>query len=242
MLDKSRFKKHGDNNIYLSPNISLDISIFKYISLPNLLLLLSNQFYISTKKNFSDRLEIGTCFLLFLSDFHIAGDTISEEMMLKSERLREQVRGSGDWLTSCWTLKSAEDYLMWKVYSSDNYCVRVETTVGRLLASLDFPDYEVFVSKMCYEREKYIIKDLTDYAYYKFNYYKGEEELRFYFFPLNGDKREGNGTYFDVKEPLSLIKGITLSPFFPAMTNRKLIEYIKRVHGVNDDIIKFSRI
>ena len=55
-------------------------------------------------------------------------------------------------------------------------------------------------------------------------------------------KREGNGTYFDVKEPLSLIKGITLSPFFPAMTNRKLIEYIKRVHGVNDDIIKFSRI
>lgn len=247
MLDVERFKKLEDKNIYVAQDIDPNTSIFKYTELFNLLMLSRNQFYVGAKKNFSDKLESGEEFFILNSDFTIAGEPLPESQVIRSKQFRQEIKKTKDWLTACWTLKKEEDFFMWKTYAPNPFSVRIETTIQNLLDTFDFDDYNIFVDRINYSDIKKCIKDVTDYAFYKYNFYKGEEELRIYFLPtdmhvVDADKH-GNktGVYLQLKSPL-LIKSVLLSPFLRPASKMKLKELLEQQFKINSSLIYSSRI
>lgn len=242
ILDKKQFKKLENKNIYISDDKLLSAPICKYTDLFNLLLLLSNEFYVGAKKRFSDMLESGDCFLNFSVDLNIIGEPLSKMEWKMSQQMREDVKETRDWLTSCWTLKTEEDYFMWKTYAPNLYSVKIETSLLCLLDSLDLSDYEVYISKMNYQDDRHILKDFTAYMFYKYSYYKGEEEVRLYFLPLNPKETKHDSVYLKVKSPDKLITGITLSPFLSQTSKCKLKEFLIKEYNIERELIQTSKI
>lgn len=242
MLDKKQFKKLENKNIYISEDKILSMPICKYTDLFNLLMLLSNEFYVGAKKRFSDMLESGDCFLNFSADFNIAGEPVSEMKWEMSKQMRKDVKETKNWLASCWTLKTEEDYFMWKTYAPAPYSVKIQTTLLCLLDSLDLSNYEVYVSKMNYHGNSHILKDFTAYMFYKYNYYKGEDEVRLYFLPLNPKEIKHDPVYLKVKNPNKFLTDITLSPFLSQTSKCKLKEFLIKEYNVERKLIKASKI
>lgn len=247
MLDLDRFKKLEDKNIYVAQDIDPNTSIFKYTELFNLLMLSRNQFYVGAKKNFSDKLESGEEFFILNSDFTIAGEPLPESQVIRSKQFRQEIKKTKDWLTACWTLKKEEDFFMWKTYAPGPFSVGIETTIQDLLDTFDFDDYNIFVNKINYEGTRKCIKDITDYAFYKYNFYKGEEELRIYFLPtvrhtIETDKNgKETDIYLKLKSPLP-IKSLLLSPFLRPASKIKLKELLEQQFKIGSSLIYSSRI
>ena len=247
MLDFKRFKKSEGKNIYVAKDINPNTSIFKYTELFNLLMLSCNQFYVGLKKNFSDKLESGVEFLILNSDFAIAGESRHESQVKKSKQLRQEIEKTKDWLTACWTLKQEEDFFMWKTYAPNPFSVRIETTIQDLLGTFDFDDYNIFVDRTNYKDTKKCIKDITDYAFYKYNFYKGEEELRIYFLPADmhtietDEHAKKTDVYLQLKSPLP-IKSLLLSPFLRPVSKVKLKELLEQQFKIDSSLIHSSQI
>lgn len=247
MLDFERFTKLDGKNIYVGKDINPNTSIFRYTELFNLLMLSSNQFYVGTKKDFPDKLESGEEFFILSSDFTTTGESRQESQVKKSIQLRQTIKNTKDWLTTCWTFKQEEDFFMWKTYAPNPFSARIETTIKDLFCSFDFDDYNVFVDKINYKGKKKCIKDITDYAFYKYNFYKGEEELRLYFLPTNihtieADKNiKETDVYLQLKYPLK-IKSILLSPFLRPVSKVKLKELLEQQFKIDRSLIHSSQI
>lgn len=240
-LDKTKFEKLDNTNIYISDKKLLSVHICKYTSLFNLLMILSNEYYIGSKKYFPDKLESGDCYLTFAEDFEIADRPHSIEKQERIKQIREDVKKTTDWLTSCWTLKTEEDYFMWRTYAPDPHSVKIDTTLSHLLNSLELSNYEVYISKMNYQPRRHVLQDLTQYAFYKYSYYKGEEEIRLYFLPLTSQEKT-TSVHLNIIDLSQLITGITLSPFLPPTSRNKLREFLIKKYNVKKDLIMYSNI
>lgn len=247
MLDFERFTKLDGKNIYVGKDINPNTSIFRYTDLFNLLMLSRNQFYVGAKKNSLDKLESGKEFFILSSDFAIARESRHESRAKKSRQLRQEIKNTKDWLTTYWTLKQEEDFFMWKTYASSPFSVRIETTIQDLLDTFDFDDYNIFVDKINYKGTKKCIKDITDYAFYKYNFYKGEEELRIYFLPTDmhtieiDEHVKETDVYLQLKSPLP-IKSILLSPFLRSASKVKLKELLEQQFKIDSSLICSSQI
>ena len=246
MLNFERFIQLKGKNIYVAQDIDINFSIFKYTDLFNLLMINLNQFYVGIKKNFPDKLESGEEFVLLSSDFSIPRESISESQVIKSKELRKEIENSKYWLTACWTLKQEEDFFMWKTYAPNKFSVRIETTIKDLLNSINSDNYNIFVDMINYSSKKKCINDITDYAFYKYKFYEGEEELRIYFIPsmdvIGPEKQEKNrDVYLELKSPLP-IKSILLSPFLQPVSKAKLKELLEQHFKIESSIIHSSQI
>lgn len=247
MLDLERFKKAEGKNIYVGKDIHPNTPIFKYTELFNLLMLSRNQFYVGAKKNFPDKLESGEEFLILSSDFGIAGESRHESQVKKSKQLQQEIKMTKNWLTTCWTLKQEEDFFLWKAYAPNPFSVRIGTTIQDLLDTFDFDNYNIFVDKTNYKGTKKCIKDITDYAFYKYNFYKGEEELRIYFLPtdihtIETDKHaKKTDVYLQLKSPLP-IKSLLLSPLLRPASKAKLKELLEQQFNIDSSLIHSSQI
>ncbi len=206
-------------------------------------MILSDEYYIGAKKYFPDKLESGDCYLTFAKDFEVAGRPLSREKKERIKKIRDEVKETTDWLTSCWTLKTEEDYFMWRTYAPDPYSVKIDTTLSHLLNSLELSNYEVYISKMNYQPRRHVVfQHLTQYAFYKYSYYKGEEEIRLYFLPLTPPKTKTDSIYLKLKNPNQLLSSITISPFLTSLSKGKLKGFLSKTFNIKEDIIKPSEI
>lgn len=216
-LDVSCFQPHGES-FYIDKKLSSNQKIFKYTTISNLLMLLGyrdgkGKLYITQRNNFSDRREKGEFYdrKNHFYRFNVVNEKPSEQTLNSWKYRDKQIKESCELYTSCWTCKEEEDFLMWKAYGGTDFGIRIGTTIEKVVQSVDFSTFNIYCSKMRYGKEKPIY-EVIDAMFYKTNYYKGEEELRFYLIEKEQDKERRNSMLFTVS-PQIMIEEVILSPF-----------------------------
>lgn len=210
------------------------------MNFPKLLYLLDRKFYIGLKCNFSDRRENADLYNPFLTQLTVSGGPISNELLRKREEaIKEYKDISANIYASCWNLDKNENYLMWKSYTSHELGICIESTVKDILESLNYDEYVVYIGKMNYHSE-IIHPDVISYLFYKERFYKGENELRFYF-KSKDCQYNGNEVYLECN-PLLLINKIRFSPYMNLGTKKLVTKLLIYKYDYLKDKILSSKI
>lgn len=178
--------------------------------------------FFKKKKEFVDYQEASFSMKQFLNVITAVGENIPSQKISHEElkcrmELFHQYKEHGDLLTSCWTLRRDENYLMWDSYARKKG-VRIKTTIDKFVCSLKTNDYEVLCGQVKYQNYD-LNKSLERNLYTKDKYYCNEEEFRFYLFPTNKETekkiKECKGLGLDI--PIDwkvLAPDVVISPFF----------------------------
>lgn len=214
-------------------------TIFRYMSFEHLLSMLSKEeLYISNRKYFTDRREIGEIFDLKTDiTFSIQERNLRkhEAKLLKNRSIKEAAKSV---CISCWTFdlnnysnkRGEENYLMWKVYNKGITC-RIQTTIDKLINAIK-PEhgYDILLSDVSYSNVK--LDSADNYVFNKSIYYWGEQEMRMCVLS-NEDHVILN------INPFSMIEGIVLSPFITKDFSDLLINGLKlRYPNMNTPIYR----
>ena len=209
-----------------------NITMWRYMSLNNLIRLLeSKSLYFTRADQFSDKHE----FTLPASTVKKLHEQHSDQDITEAEKVIEQFRD--ETFVSCWTIKTAESYPLWKIYLGDSkHGVAIKTKAGKLRRSLETLNANKKVT-MYHVSVKYSNFIDPDDMYYrqvastKREFYQSEDEARL-FFSLEGDSPALNRNQprigFVINPP-EVIDAIYLSPFggdafneaFPDMLQNK---------------------
>lgn len=156
----------------------------------------------------------------------------------------------------CWTRHTASD-AMWQIYSEKKNAVRVRTTVGKLINSLNaaqgsWADATCFIGKVNYMGEarlkefaRTIFKDdITPEAIarsllVKRNAYKHEREVRLIYIERK-DTKHANGVYkYDI-DPHALFDQAMIDPRVPSNEYERFKKHVMKRTGLPDRQIKRS--
>lgn len=178
----------------------------RYMSINSLIHILNGKFYVSKKEYFDDKLENDTNKIQFC--FKEFGEE-SAERITNNLKIWGQVKEiSKHLLTSCWTLKKNEDFLMWSSYTDRFNGVMIKAPLENILSSFINPPL-CKVAKIYYQ-DKPSFDSVDNVLFFKSNHFKHEEEIRLYFRCNNSEAQQGEK--FDVN-PSVMIDEIILSPF-----------------------------
>lgn len=230
---KMNSNEKGLRHFIIMEEVDNNLTIYQYMDLDFLLRLLKKQeYYVKTKKYFSDKHE---CRLPIKSLFRIAPvgendndikDQTPNDYLIKSRQFHE----SGNLLTACWTEHNGENMLMWKNFTS-KLGVCIKSTIAKFIASFKKDDFVICCGRMFYEGIKYH-NDNLERLFIKDKAFKGEEEIRFYFIPsdkIDTSKMKGLSIAVD---PEDMIDEIILSPYIDKIAANELKEFIAREYKV----------
>ena len=205
-------------------------------------MLVTNKLYVARKENFSN-IDNQECSLPLKRLFAIqcVGDNVTTHDISSRSRfcknLFEEYKESKKLLTSCWSLRETDNYLMWKSYTS-GIAVCIKTTIEQFIESIQTNDYQVICGKI--EYGGYRSNNIEDLLFSKRPYYSNEEEFRFYFY------REGNGYDSDhIFLPISIenmIYEVVLSPFILPTSADYIIRILEDEHKYLKGKIRKSNI
>lgn len=198
------------NNVY----ISRETPLYRYTSLSNLLQILEGTIYFSTRKAFSDRREQGeyqSPLLKLTHSNNILLGRRNDFYQIKNDAFKQ----SEDFFVSCWSLTSEESFPMWRAYTRDRYGVRLGSTLGNILDSINFSNcHRAYISPVTYGEEKSLNSPM-DILFYKTNGYNIENEVRIYAIVNKGSNNQMSqmlGYEFSLN-PKLLLKEFSFSPF-----------------------------
>ena len=211
LLLKTKFL-HNQGNWHLSDKDILDIRIYRQISLRSFSELLSKkQFFVSRRNYFSDYHE-KDCYTQLLYSFshpHCVGQSVTNaELTTWKERDIAYNPYISIAPISCWSINGEDRFMRWKTYDHGGIEVFLETSVSKLLNSLSCEDYEVFVSKVNYDRRN-LFQPEHAVLFCKENGYKDEEELRFCFIEKDIPEKE-SGLRIPIKN-IDFIDSVTIA-------------------------------
>lgn len=240
------------NLFYTLPEVSVDTPIMRYMKLEHLLNLLEGKkFYVSLKKQFLDKNEISLPIKYMFPVYQAGVDILDDKRHEDLNRMQSKYRDYKDLQNlpvSCWTLKPFEDFLMWmsytftnrfstsEIYASGNDIhnyekelgICIKTTVGNVVASLTYPDFDIFCGKMIYQNYPFYN---NKEAFTKSVYFRGEDEFRFYFVPKDYAYKIDNHIELDVN-PDVLIDEVILSPFFKRSVAEKVANVLRARYNI----------
>jgi hypothetical protein len=191
--------KKWNKSFYIINNvIDGNVKICRYMNFDKFLTILDGKFYVPRKQLFLDVRESGRINMKYRFVPCIVGENANETDDAIRKRQEEQdgyidsLKKSRFLLTSCWARYDEEDYLMWRGYT-EGVGVCVCTTINKLIDSVNFSqeEYLPVVSPMFYAKTDGWNKDFLESMLTKDEYYKSENEIRFYFVPLE-DLEEKN--------------------------------------------------
>lgn len=225
-------------------NFNQNAYIFRYMEFEHLISMLEKKtFYVAKKRLFPDpnesRLPLRSAFSM-----RGVGQIVNEEQSIRESiewhNKKELYIKYSHLPTSCWTYQEKDNYLMWKSYTS-SIGVRVKTTIGKLIESLDTEGYDILCGYMHYDGYGYgNIKKIHDCLFSKEKMYADEREFRFYFNPINveTEKHLLENDYVELKiyNSVNLFDEIIISP----TVNTKVFKRIIEEYGFNSNIIKYS--
>lgn len=193
-------------------------------------LLESKRYFVNRKCHFEDKGE-SVLPPKSLFGFNTFGIQLNkEELQTKSQEVSEKIQNYKDsafWLTSCWTKDSTENLLMWKNYTT-KIGVRIKSNINKFVASIDTDKYTIVCGVISYDG--YTSKPFEECIFSKEQYYKNEDEVRFYF--LESNKKTINGESIPVI-PNTMIDEIIFSPYIHRKAAKKLAELIDKEYGIN---------
>ena len=224
---KDFYQLNPERDIFVQKGLDLDTKIYRYTSLDTLLHILSrSEYYVSKRICFGDKNEQGLFRnIKFSFDLCPVGGDAPEYCEAYQKYLQEQKVEVIQSFVSCWTEKEAECYLMWKSYASKGIGVRVETTVGQLLKSLQDNLVKIYCARVDYKPEGY--KDTWfKRMFVKKEEYEQEHEIRICFIPENAEQRCCNGLPFKLTKPF--ITSVVLSPFLSVLEQKFLFESLNK--------------
>ena len=150
-----------------------------------------HKFFVNIKQNFVDQNEIRLPLKGSFST-HICGRETSKEIykdeIKKDTKRRIEYKNYNFMPTSCWTLQTNENYLMWKAYAP-NMGVRIKTNVDKLLSSLSTDNFDVLCGYIFYDGYG-ATKDVDDCLFSKTRSFSDEREFRIYFQPQNDEQKK----------------------------------------------------
>lgn len=242
-------------------DIDMNTPIFRYTSLEHLLSILeTKKLRINYRGSFPDSLE-KKLNLKYQFALQVIGDDASEEINrhLKDNAVdisekSKQHKGFCSLPASCWTLKSAEDVLMWSTYTK-GIGVRISSTVGNFFESIKPDNINCsYAADVClYGSIEYRIdtayQTAEDNLFIKHPAFKNEKEFRFYICRITDDsdilpatltaEYEGKG-YIEIPvKPDILIQSVTLSPNLNHQVAKKIANWLTNDYGLS---VKFSTI
>lgn len=232
------------NGIYIEKGLDINTPICRYTNYLNLLLLLKDYFYISLRKSFEDKLEKHSIFNAFIADLHPCGYPVSEKEHSISSSLHSKLQEAINTLyVSCWTYDTRENYLMWKSYTNHESGIRIKSTIKNIVDSIKDDNIDIYIGKINYSNCK-INKDIQETLFYKQDYYKNEQEIRFYFKRryINTNSNEVSSCLFLKIDPYKFVREIILSPYTKYTDAKKIADILISKHGYLKDKIKHSKI
>lgn len=230
--------------VYIEKELDINTPIYRYTSYLNFLLLLANNLHIPLRKCFEDKLEKNSFFNIFLSDLHPTDSLISKKEQEQSAYLHNKLQNAINTMyTSCWTLETQENYLMWKSYTPNEGGIRIESTINDFVNSINENKFDIYIGKIKYSNCK-LKKDIQDTLFFKQNYYKNEQEIRFYFKSktLDKDKFDLPPILYLKVNPEKLIKKIITSPFIKRGNSVKIINELTSKYSYLENKITYSKI
>lgn len=190
---------------YIINSISTDTKICRYMELEKFLQILDGKFFVPRKMRFLDTREKGNIPLRSQFIFSIV-NTQNDCSVLQNERNNHlnNLSKSKFLLTSCWTINSGEDYLMWKSYAP-NIGVCISTTINNLIHAINYEKNGLLpiCSPMFYADTNFQT-DFLEAVFTKEKHYVSENEIRFYFVPQN-KITDTEKTEFDSKKIKELL-------------------------------------
>lgn len=173
---------------WLNKELDLDMKIYRYMDFDVLLQILNKHFFVSRKYSFADKYDAGRTvplqplFQLYVMDKGKAIPCVKKKYSL--EEYYELVRKSKNYLVSCWTTNK-DDILMWNSYTQAHCGVCIESTIRKVLNSLQpLEGYHVYCSQMYYAGYDQL-EAAEEYLFRKLSSYQHENEIRFYFLENN---------------------------------------------------------
>lgn len=173
---------------WLNKELDLDMKIYRYMDFDDLLQILNKHFFVSRKYSFADKYDAGRTvplqplFQLYVMDKGKAIPCVKKKYSL--EEYYELVRKSKNYLVSCWTTNK-DDILMWNSYTQAHCGVCIESTIRKVLNSLQpLEGYHVYCSQMYYAGYDQL-EAAEEYLFRKLSSYQHENEIRFYFLENN---------------------------------------------------------
>ena len=216
-----------EHDVFVQKGLDIETKIYRYTSLDTLLHILSrSEYYVSKRICFTDKNEQGSFRnLKYGFDMCPVGGDAPEYCEAYQKYVREQKNAAMQAFVSCWTEKETECYLMWKSYASKGIGVRIETTVGQLLKSLQDNPVKIYCARVDYEPEGY--KDTWfKRMFVKKEEYEQEHEIRICVIPESAEQRCCNGLPFKLTKPF--ITSVVLSPFRSVLEQKFLLESLNK--------------
>ena len=241
-IDKSKFHQLT-NDVYIlkSSDINLGTILFKYIDLLALIEIVKNKkFKIRLRREFSDRRESGELYNPFTEHLLQVGEHVTDHYTKIWEGYKITRKESGSLLTSCFTTCEDELYSMWKSFTNTYTGIRITTTIGNFIKSIDYTGYEIYIGKVEYLKNDIGMPDFERYIYAKNYCYKTEDEVRMYFIPKN-EITEKKNIKLDI-DTTKTFSEILLSPFIPQQMKGSYLQLMKSIFPELKDRIKHSRI
>ena len=247
------FDTYDKKIYYLHPELSPDTPIYKYMDFDFFLdMVKRKKFYVSIKREFEDRNEKRLP-IKQVMPFRAVGGHLFKDKTFVEDEVNVYMDRSHDfdeikeWPVSCWTLRSDENYLMWKSYTS-KIGVRIQTTIDKFVDSITPNDYTIYCGKMTYcgYNPSQTIKEL---AFTKSHHFSNEEELRFYFEPQKNSCRKELSDSIFIELPMLLyvncgnvIDEVILSPFIKDGAADMICDFLNRTEDLAKCSIKKSNI
>ena len=205
---------------YTSSQVTKDLPLCRYMELDAFIRMLkTEQMYVRRKMFYEDPFEKNPPMDEAYRTSPCGENTSPQPK--KEERRKSIDAKYAEWAampTSCWTLDTQDNYLMWKAYAP-NMGIRIISSVSRIISS--FHSDSSFSVEKCtihFGKMKYSSLNKEEQtALWKNRAYKGEREFRFYF-DIQGDccnlreccSNKGVSIPIDTKK---LIKEVAISPF-----------------------------
>ena len=175
----------SEKNYHLRRKDDLELPIYRYMRLsPFLQILFDKKMEVHRRYCFTDWREQEPFIHCGFSFGHLypAGEKVPEVLHRRwEEEDKEKARRSALIPVSCWTTNREDQYLRWKAYGTGLLTVRIGTTVGKILQSMEGYLYPIYAGKVDY-KEKMIPSPDYGKLFWKHPTYQCEEEFRFCFF------------------------------------------------------------
>lgn len=227
--------------------INRETKICQYLDLEYLMkILITDRYYVKRKKFFVDnREEEFPLFLRFAlapvypEDRQEQEASFARQQKELSENINQYCEQSNV-LTSCWTIRTMENVLMWDRGNKLKACIH--STIGDFVDSFDKSiEFNIWCGRIFYEAFSKVMLSKNK-IWVKEPYFSDEEELRFYFSaeydeikPDVSNRCPEKGLSLKVN-PKNMMKEIVLSPYIDRQCANDLMKHIGEKYGITTSV------
>ena len=225
--------------------INSETTICQYLNLEYLMkILTTNTYYVKRKKFFRDNREEDfpqyLHFALVPTDLDYKQNHAAD-IAKQQEKLDEtikQYQEQSNVLTSCWTVRTMENILMWDRDNKQKACIK--STIGDFVGSFKKDiQYEIWCGRMFYEPFSHVFQ-FKNRIWVKEPCFSDEYEVRFYFsssdkevIPDTPKDKECPEKGVSIKvTPTQMMHEVVLSPYIDKKCAEDLSKAIKKKYNI----------